>query len=203
VKIFSLRASPLLTIDQEQTQRISAKELTDQDVTYLHVSIRRKLRRMAAARGTHGTDDPASRTTKVIMRSKTSMGLSPGLTIGASNLFDEGIGYRIVEWMNAGAVQLRTLEGAAGHRSRADELSNPIGMLMQPKTFAWDSFCLPIRSHGGCSDFFLHVSHQSVVSVAMRAKEFQDRVTEQLEELQLNPKSASDARVKRFCHEEH
>jgi len=119
---------------------------------------------------------------------------------GVWNLFDEGIGYRIVESMNAGAGQPRAFEVAAGHRFRADELSDAIGMLMQPMIFAWDSFYLPSWSHGGCSDFFLHVSHDSVVSVVTRTKEFHDRAVKQLEELHLSPKSASDARVKRFCH---
>jgi len=73
-------------------------------------------------------------------------------------------------------------------------------MLMQPMIFAWDSFYLPIWSYGGCSDFFLHVSHDSVVSVVTRTKEFHDRVVKRLEELDLNPKSASDVLVKRFCH---
>jgi len=113
---------------------------------------------------------------------------------------EEGIGYRIVEGMNRGAGQPRAFEVAPGHHFRADELSDAIGMLMQPMIFAWDSFYLPVWSYGGCSDFFLHVSHDSVLTVVTRTKEFYDRVFKQLKELDLGPKSASDTRVKRFCH---
>lgn len=119
---------------------------------------------------------------------------------GVWNLFSEGIGYRIVEKMNAGSGQPKSFEIARGHRFRGDELYDAIGMLMQPMIFAWDSFYLPIWSYGGCSDFFLHVSHHSVLTVVTRTKEFYDRVFKQLAELDLSPKSASDTRAERFCH---
>lgn len=119
---------------------------------------------------------------------------------GVWNLFDEGIGYRIVERINAGAGQQKSFEVAAGHRFRADELSDAIGMLMQPMIFAWDSFYLPMWSYGGMSEFFLHISHDSVVNVVTRTKEFHERVFKQLQELDLNPKTASGERVSRFCH---
>jgi hypothetical protein len=119
---------------------------------------------------------------------------------GVWNLFNEGIGYRIVERMNAGAGQPKSFEVFPGHRFRADELSDAIGMLLQPMIFAWDSYYLPIWSYGGCSEFFLHVSHDSTVSIVTRTKAFHDRVFQQLEELHINPKSAIEERVKRFCH---
>lgn len=119
---------------------------------------------------------------------------------GVWNLFEEGIGYRIVERINAGVGQPKSFEVAPGHRFRADELSDAIGMLMQPMIFAWDSYYLPIWSYGGSSDFFLHISHHSIVSVVTRTKLFHDEAVKQLEELQLNPKPANDERVKRFYH---
>jgi hypothetical protein len=119
---------------------------------------------------------------------------------GVWNLLGEGIGYRIVEKINAAAGQPTSFEAAPGHQFRADELPDAIGMLMQPMIFAWDSFYLPIWSYGGCSDFFLHISHHSVVDVVTRTKEFRDRVTKRMNELSLNPKSASNERVARFCH---
>lgn len=114
--------------------------------------------------------------------------------------FDEGIGYRIVENLNAGAGQPKSFEVAAGHRFRADELSEAIGMLMQPMIFAWESFYLPFWSYGGGSEFFLHISHHSVVHIVTRTKEFHDRVFQQLQERNLNPKAATGARRDRFCH---
>jgi len=118
---------------------------------------------------------------------------------GVWNLFDEGIGYRIVERLNAGAGQARSFEVSSGHRFRADELPEAIGMLLQPMIFAWDSYYLPIWSYG-TGDFFLHLSHHSTVSVITRTKAFRDRVFQQLEEFHLNPKSATDERRSRFCH---
>ena len=69
----------------------------------------------------------------------------------------------------------------------ADELSDAIGMLMQPMIFAWDSFYLPTWSYGSCSNFSLHVSHHSVVDVVTRTKAFRDKVVKQMNELKLNP----------------
>ena len=118
---------------------------------------------------------------------------------GVWNLFNEGIGYRIVEKLNTSAGQPKAFEVSPGHRFRADELPEAIGMLLQPMIFAWDSYYLPIWSYG-TGDFFLHVSHHSIVSVITRTRAFHDRVFHQLEELHLNPKSANDERRNRFCH---
>lgn len=59
---------------------------------------------------------------------------------GVWPLFDEGVGYRIVERMNAAAGQPKSFEVAPGHRFRADELLDAIGMLLQPMIFAWDCY---------------------------------------------------------------
>jgi hypothetical protein len=74
------------------------------------------------------------------------------------NLFNEGIGYSIVEKLNTAACQPKSFEVSPGHRFRADELAEAIGMLFQPLIFAWDSYYLPIWSYG-TGDFFLRVSH--------------------------------------------
>src|SRR5690242_20000874 len=65
---------------------------------------------------------------------------------GVWNLFNEGIGYRLVEKLNASAGQPSSFEFSPGHRFRADELPDTIGMLMQPMIFAWDGFYLPTWS---------------------------------------------------------
>jgi hypothetical protein len=116
---------------------------------------------------------------------------------GVWNSLHEGIGYRIVERMNAGAGQPKSFEVAPGHQFRADELRDAIGMLLQPMIFAWDSYYLPTWSYG-TGEFFLHVSHDSFVSVVTRTKAFHDRIFKQLEDLDLNPKPASDMQVNRF-----
>ncbi|HEX4074217.1 MAG TPA: hypothetical protein VHX49_02325 [Candidatus Acidoferrales bacterium] len=117
---------------------------------------------------------------------------------GVWNLSDEGIGYRIVEQLNAGGGQLKSFEVAPGHRFRADELTDAIGMLLQPMVFGWDCFYLPTWSYG-TGEFFLHVSHDSLVSVVTRTKEFYDRVFGVLKDLDLNPNPRHELRARRFC----
>ena len=118
---------------------------------------------------------------------------------GVWNLFNEGIGYRIVEKMNGGAGQPSSFEASPGHQFRADELTDAIGMLLQPMIFAWDSYYLPTWSFG-TGQLFLHISHDSFVTVVTRTKEFHDKVFQQLQELKLNPKVSSESRTRRFCH---
>jgi hypothetical protein len=117
---------------------------------------------------------------------------------GVWNLFNEGIGYRIVERMNAGAGQPKSFEVGPGHRFRADELPDAIGTLLQPMIFAWDCFYLPSWSYG-TGEFFLYISHDSFVSVVTKTKLFYEMVFQQLEKLDLNPKPGHEMRTHRFC----
>lgn len=117
---------------------------------------------------------------------------------GVWPLFDEGVGYRIVERMNLAAGQPKSFEVGPGHRFRADELPDAIGMLLQPMIFAWDCYYLPTWSYGA-GEFFLHVSHDSFVSVVTRTKAFYDKIFQQLENLSLNPKPGNDTQTNRFC----
>jgi hypothetical protein len=117
---------------------------------------------------------------------------------GVWNLSDEGVGYRIVERMHVAAGQSGSFEVAPGHEFRADELTDAVGMLMQPMIFGWDPFYLPRWAYG-TGQFFLHVSHDSFVNIVTRTKEFNDRVFQQLDKLELHPKPTSDLRCKRFC----
>jgi len=117
---------------------------------------------------------------------------------GVWNLFDEGIGYRIIEKMNAGSGQPKSFELAPGHRFRADELPDAIGMLLQPMVFAWDCYYLPQWSYG-TGEFFLHVSHDSFVTVVTRTRPFYERVFQQLKEFDLNPQPGHDMQTNRFC----
>ena len=59
------------------------------------------------------------------------------------NLTDEAIGYRIVESMHRAAGQTQSFEAGPGHQYRADELSDSVGMLMQPMIFGWDGYYMP------------------------------------------------------------
>jgi hypothetical protein len=102
--------------------------------------------------------------------------------------------------MNAAAGQPKSFEAAPGHRYRADELPDTIGMLLQPMIFAWDSYYLPIWSFG-TDEFFLYISHDSFVSVVTRTKAFYERVFQQLEKLDFNPKPGNETRTNRFCRQ--
>jgi len=117
---------------------------------------------------------------------------------GVWNPRDEGIGYRIVERMDAGSGQPKPFEVARGHSFRSDELYDAVGMLLQPMIFAWDSFYYP-RWLYGTGNFFVFISHDSFVTVVTRTKAFYDKAFRQLEELHLNPKPGTDAQTKRFC----
>jgi hypothetical protein len=111
---------------------------------------------------------------------------------------DEGIGYRIIEAMHAAAGQPGSLETSPGHLFRADELDDAIGMLLQPMIFGWDAVFVPSWSYGH-PEFFLHVSHDSYVTVVTRTQEFHAKVFEDLQKLDLNPKPGHDLAVQRFC----
>jgi hypothetical protein len=117
---------------------------------------------------------------------------------GVWNSADEGVGYRIVEALHRAAGQPTSFEAGPGHAFRADELEDAIGMLLQPMVFGWDSYYLPRWSYG-TPQFFLHVSHDSFLSIVTRTTEFHDRVFSQLMELDLQPKPGKETRVRRFC----
>jgi len=119
---------------------------------------------------------------------------------GVWNSFEEGIGYRILDKMNTAAGQPKSFEAGPGHRFRADELTDAVGMLMQPMIFAWDGYYLPRWSYG-TGEFFLHISHHSNVDIVTRTKAFHDRVFKHLEESKYNPKPSAEVRKNRFCRE--
>jgi hypothetical protein len=64
--------------------------------------------------------------------------------------------------------------------------------------FAWDCFYLPSWSYG-TGEFFLYISHDSFVSVVTKTKLFYEKVFQQLEKLDLNPKPGHEMRTHRFC----
>jgi hypothetical protein len=117
---------------------------------------------------------------------------------GVWNSLDEGIGYRIIEKMHDAAGQPKSFEAAPGHVFRADELQEAVGMLLQPMVFGWDAMFVPWWSYG-YNEFFLHVSHDSFVSVVTRTKEFHVKTFDRLRELDLNPKTGHEMRLRRFC----
>jgi hypothetical protein len=49
------------------------------------------------------------------------------------------------------------------------------------------------------SDFFLHVSHDSFVSVVTLTRDFYNKAFGLLKELDLNPQPGQEGQVRRFC----
>lgn len=117
---------------------------------------------------------------------------------GVWQALDEGPGYRIIESMNRASGQPVSFEAGTGHQFRADELSDAVGMLMQPMIFGWDAYYLPQWSYG-TGEFFLHVSHDSYVTLVTRTRAFYDRVFPALQKLDFNPKPGQDLHTERFC----
>jgi hypothetical protein len=116
------------------------------------------------------------------------------------NPSDEGIGYRIIEAINKGSGQPISFEAGPGHEFRADQLQEAVGMLLQPMVFGWDAIYLPRWSYGGHSQFFVHVSHDSFVSVVTLTSEFHDKVFGQLKKLEFHAKPGHELQARRFCH---
>lgn len=117
---------------------------------------------------------------------------------GVWNDLDEGVGYRVVESMNRANGQPFSFEVGQGHSFRADELVESVGMLIQPMIFGWDAYFCPSWAYG-LDEFFLHISHDSYVTVVTRTKEFHDRVFAALQKLDLQPKLGNDRQLARFC----
>ncbi|MGD0790847.1 MAG: hypothetical protein ABR920_03670 [Terriglobales bacterium] len=114
------------------------------------------------------------------------------------NSEDEAVGYHVVEAMGRSCGQPVSFEVAPGHLFRSDELTDVVAMLLQPMIFGWDAFYLPRWSYG-TDEFFLHVSHDSFVSVVTRTAAFHEKVFGLLKELDLNPQEGHDLQKSRFC----
>jgi hypothetical protein len=100
--------------------------------------------------------------------------------------------------MNRSAGQPVCFEAAPGHLFRSDELTDAIAMLLQPMIFGWDAYYLPRWSYG-TGELFMHISHDSFVSIVTRTSAFHEKVFGLLKELGLNPQAGHDLRKNRFC----
>ena len=64
--------------------------------------------------------------------------------------------------------------------------------------FGWDAYYIPRWSYG-TDEFFLHISHDSFVSIVTRTTAFYEKVFAILKELDLNPQKGHEMRKSRFC----
>ena len=89
--------------------------------------------------------------------------------------------------MHTAAGQPKSFEAGPGHHFRGDELNEAIGLLLQPMVFGWDANYVPRWSYGP-DQFFLHVSHDSFVTVVTRTNEFYDKTFDILMGDQVEPR---------------
>ena len=75
-------------------------------------------------------------------------------------------------------------------------MNEAVGMLLLPMIFGWDAVYVPSWSYG-TDQFFLHVSHDSYVTIVTRTKDFYDKVFGLLEELDLRPTRGHELQVQR------
>lgn len=122
----------------------------------------------------------------------------PGATIwftdvGIRNVFEEGIGYQILESINTAAGQPMSFCNTRGYHFRADELVKTLGMLIQPMIFGWDAYYLPNRS-----GYFLMVSHHSCVEVHTMTRQFHDAALKELVAAEFDFLTGRDGMISRY-----
>ncbi len=118
--------------------------------------------------------------------------------VGIWDEFLEGIGYQILESMNYGVGQPLSFCNTKGYSFRADELVKALGLLIQPMVFGWDAYYLPRWNWGGCSEYFLKVSHHSCVDVHTKTKQFHDVAIRELAAAKFQLYAGPDGRMSRY-----
>ncbi len=112
--------------------------------------------------------------------------------------FLEGIGYQILESVNTAAGQPLSFEKARGYDFRADELVKALGVFIQPMVFGWDAYYLPSWTWGGCSEYFLQISHHACVDVHTKSKDFHDKAIKELVASELDFYVHPDKSISRY-----
>lgn len=101
---------------------------------------------------------------------------------GMGNEQEESISRKAIERMRQGFGESRSLETAPGHFFRSDEFVESVAFLLQPMLAGWDAFFVPQWSKGTL-DYFLFVSHDSVLEIRTRTAKARERVDGVLQSL--------------------
>ena len=118
---------------------------------------------------------------------------------GVWNYLEEGIGYRIVEAMHTAAGQPKSFEAGPGPSFPGRRTKR--GNWPAPPTHGfWLGRELRSTLVRRAGPVFLHVSHDSFVTVVTRTKEFYDKTFDTLTKLSLGPTEAHKVHLQRFCH---
>ncbi|MGA9041910.1 MAG: hypothetical protein WB421_15365 [Terriglobales bacterium] len=108
----------------------------------------------------------------------------------------EAVAFKAVERFRAGYGEARSLEVAPGHFFRDDEFVDAVALLVQPMIVGWDAYYVPQWAYGGV-DYFVHVSHDSYLTVVTRTEE---RYKETLETLKsFKWATVREIQRERFC----
>ncbi|HEX3322724.1 MAG TPA: hypothetical protein VHR84_18605 [Terriglobales bacterium] len=94
---------------------------------------------------------------------------------GVWNEQEESIPRKAIERMRQGFGENRSLETAPGHFFRSDEFVESIAFLLQPMLAGWDAFFIP-QWPKDTLEYFLFVSHDSVLEIRTRTAKAREQV---------------------------
>jgi hypothetical protein len=79
----------------------------------------------------------------------------------------------------ATTIRIRSLESAPGHRFRGDECTESVCCLLTPMIIGWDAYYVPQWAYGH-PDYFVFVSHDSVLDIEVRTPEMHEKALSSL-----------------------
>ncbi len=88
----------------------------------------------------------------------------------------EAIGFRTLEQFRRSYGENRSLESAPGHRFRDDEFMEAVCCLLTPMIVGWDACYVPQWAYGHL-DYFVFVSHDSVLDIEVRTPEMYENAS--------------------------
>jgi hypothetical protein len=98
---------------------------------------------------------------------------------GVWDPLEEAIAFKVLEQFRRSYGESRSLELAPAMYFRHDEFVESVCCLLQPMLMGWDAYYVPTWAYGHL-DYFLFVSHDGFVDIAVSTKEMNDEVREVL-----------------------
>ncbi len=89
----------------------------------------------------------------------------------------EAVGFKTLERIRQGYGENRSLTAAPGHFFRHDEFVESVACLVQPMVIGWDAYFVP-QWAWGTLDYFLFVSHDGFLDIAIRTTAMCDAAVE-------------------------
>jgi hypothetical protein len=101
-------------------------------------------------------------------------------TWGVWNPEVEAIGFKTLEQFRRSYGENRSLEAAPGHHFRHNEFEESVCCLLQPMIVGWDAYYVPHWRYGNL-DYFVAVSHDSLVDIEVRTQDMWGKAVEILQ----------------------